>query len=145
MLLYLQRELGDLGGKQQIHHVKTKMTKNRRKSYLSCKKVNDFEAVLHDANGQELLAVVATVHHQGVDETLNDGALGLAETLGSITSSTVWKIASVLLADSDVILERDVRNADFVAAPTSEQLNIGLWLDWLGGHDHWGLIVFPTF
>ena len=40
----------------------------------------------NDAHSHELLSVVATVHHEGVGETLNDWALCLAETLDGVLS-----------------------------------------------------------
>ena len=52
----------------------------------------DLESVGNNADGQELLAVVAAVHHERVGETLDDGALGLAETLGGIAASSVRKV-----------------------------------------------------
>ncbi len=54
-----------------------------------------------NADSHELLSVVAAVHHEGVGETLNDWALGLAETLGSITTSGVGDVDWG--ADLDVI------------------------------------------
>lgn len=54
-----------------------------------------------NADSHELLSVVAAVHHERVGETLNDWALGLAETLGSITSSRVGDVD--WSADLDVI------------------------------------------
>lgn len=45
-----------------------------------------------NADSHELLAVVATVHHEGVGETLNDGAVGLAETLDGIATSGVGEV-----------------------------------------------------
>ena len=51
-------------------------------TYVSGQEVDDLEAMLDDPDCQELLAVVAAVHHEGVDESLDDGALGLAEPLG---------------------------------------------------------------
>jgi hypothetical protein len=45
--------------------------------------------VRNNANSHHLLAVVAAVHHERVGETLNDGAVGLAEALGSITTGRV--------------------------------------------------------
>lgn len=61
----------------------------------------NLESVGDNADGHELLSVVAAVHHQGVGETLNDWALGLAETLGSITSSGVRDVD--WSADLDVV------------------------------------------
>ena len=37
--------------------------------------MDDLEAVLDDADGHELLAVVVAVHHQRVHKALNNGAL----------------------------------------------------------------------
>ena len=44
--------------------------------------MNDLKAVLDNSHGEKLLAIVTTVHHQAVDQTLNNGALGLAKPLG---------------------------------------------------------------
>jgi hypothetical protein len=48
--------------------------------------------VSDNANSEELLSVVAAVHHQRVGETLDDGALSLAETLGSIATGRVREV-----------------------------------------------------
>jgi len=50
------------------------------------------ESVVDDANSHKLLSVVAAVHHQRVGETLDDGALGLTETLGGVTSGGMRKV-----------------------------------------------------
>ena len=50
---------------------------------------HDFERVSNDADSHELLSVVAAVHHKGVGETLNDGAIGLAEAFDGIASGRV--------------------------------------------------------
>lgn len=42
-----------------------------------------------DAHGHEFLAVVSAVHHQGVGQSLDDGALGLAEPLHRVSSRRV--------------------------------------------------------
>lgn len=68
--------------------------------------MDDLKAMLYDPDGHQLLAVVATVHHQGVDQPLDDGALSLAEALGGIPSTAVGKILGVLLLHGDVVLER---------------------------------------
>lgn len=72
--------------------------------YLSGQQVDDLKGMLDDAHGHQLLAVVAAVHHHGVGQTLHNGALSLAETLGSITSSRVWQVLGVLLLHGNVIL-----------------------------------------
>lgn len=72
--------------------------------YLSRQQVDDLKSVLDNADSHQLLAVVAAVHHHGVGQTLHNGALGLAETLGGITSSRVWQVLGVLLFHGNVIL-----------------------------------------
>ena len=52
----------------------------------------DFKSVGYNSHGHELLAVVAAVHHQGVGETLDDGALGFAETLYSVAAGGVGDV-----------------------------------------------------
>lgn len=66
--------------------------------------MDDFKGMLDDAHSHQLLAVVAAVHHHGVSQTLHNGALGLAETLGGITTSRVWQVLGVLLFHSNVVL-----------------------------------------
>ena len=48
---------------------------------LPSQQVDDLEAVLDDPDGEQLLAVVAAVHHEAVDQAFHHGALGLAEPL----------------------------------------------------------------
>jgi hypothetical protein len=55
----------------------------------------------NDAHSHELLAVVAAVHHEGVCQALDDGALGLAEALDGISTGGVWDVDG--LADLDVV------------------------------------------
>jgi len=45
--------------------------------------------VSNNADSHELLAVVAAVHHERVGKTLDDGALGLPESLDSISAGGV--------------------------------------------------------
>ena len=44
---------------------------------------------LDDSDGHEFLAVVATVHHERVNETLNDGALSLTEPFDLVSARGV--------------------------------------------------------
>ena len=106
--------------------------------------MDDLETVLHNSDSQQLLAVVPPVHHQAVHQTLHDGALGLAESLGSVSemenisksvkifhsikclpASGVGKKLGELLLDGDVVLEGHVRHLDVLAAPLPEQLDLG--------------------
>lgn len=59
-----------------------------------------------DANGQELLSVVASLHHKGVDQSLNDGHLSLLELLLGVTTSSVGKVDG--MADLDIVGEGDI-------------------------------------
>lgn len=67
--------------------------------------VNDLEGLLDDADRQLLLTVVSTLHHHRVDESLNDGAGGLSETLLLITASGVGQVHSGGVLEGDVILQ----------------------------------------
>ena len=49
----------------------------------------DFESVSNYSDSHELLAVITAIHHEGVGETLDDWAVGLAEALDSITPGRV--------------------------------------------------------
>lgn len=57
-----------------------------------CGRTYDLEGVGNNADSHELLSVVATVHHQGVGETLNDWAVGLSESLLRITTGGVGDV-----------------------------------------------------
>ena len=73
----------------------------------------DLESVSNDAHSHELLAVVAAVHHEGVGQTLDDGALSLAETLGGIAASGVREVDGV--TDLDVVaifMKKDLESAN---------------------------------
>ena len=59
---------------------------------LTSQQVDDLEAVLHDPHSQQLLAVVSSVHHQAVDQALHNWALGLAESLGSVSEQKYFKV-----------------------------------------------------
>ena len=77
------------------------MSEGLKVSAQSC--THDLEGVGDDADGHDLLSVVAAVHHEGVGETLNDGALGLAESLLGVTTSRVGEVDG--LTDLDVVAE----------------------------------------
>ena len=55
----------------------------------------------NDAHSHKLLSVVAAVHHEGVGETLDDGALRLSEPLDGISASRVRDVDGG--SDLDVI------------------------------------------
>lgn len=66
---------------------------------------HDLESVGNNADGHELLSVVAAVHHQRVGETLDDGALGLPEALDGIATGGVRDVDG--RPDLDVVAVRD--------------------------------------
>ena len=94
--------------------------------------VDDLERVCNDADGEELLSVVAALHHQAsrkgvrvckvyskyrqrntpVNQSLNDGHLRLLELLLGITASGVGEVDGV--TDLDVVGEGDVVHIDAV-------------------------------
>lgn len=74
-------------------------------THLSSQQVDDLKGMLDNAHSHQFLAVVATVHHHGVGQTLHDGTLGLAEAFGCVTSCRVWQVLGILLFHSNVILE----------------------------------------
>ena len=52
----------------------------------------NLESVRDNADSHELLSVVATVHHQGVRQSLDDWALCLAEALNSVAAGGVGDV-----------------------------------------------------
>ena len=72
--------------------------------YLSCQQVDDLEGVLDDADGHQLLAVVAAMHHETAHQALHNGALGLAETLHLVAACRVGQVLGILLLDGNVVL-----------------------------------------
>ena len=75
--------------------------------------MDDLEGVLDNADGHDLLTVVATVHHERVGQTLDNGALALAEALLVVALSSVVQVLLelILLVESQVVLEK-VRSAN---------------------------------
>lgn len=95
--------------------------------------------MLEDTDSLQLLTVVAARHHQGVGQTLHDRALSLAETLRSVTASSVGDIHR--LTDLDVVGKRDVRNLNTVIGPFVEELDLASVLKDAGGQLCEGLDV----
>jgi hypothetical protein len=95
--------------------------------------VDDLESVGNNADSHKLLSVVAAVHHQRVGETLNDGAVGLAEALDGIPTSGVRNVDR--RPDLDVVSQRDVPDLNILVAPAVEQLDAADLSDDLLGKD----------
>ena len=62
---------------------------------LTGQEMDDLETVLDNSDSQQLLAVVSSVHHQAVDQTLNNWALGLAESLGSVSKEVIINLIQI--------------------------------------------------
>merc|ERR1740123_2460312 len=104
---------------------------NNLERVLSSHEEDDLESVLHNPHSHQLLAVVPAVHHEGVAEPLNNGALSFTEPLGCVSSSRVGHVAGILLLHCNVILERHVRDRDILTAPLAEKHD--LWKLWKSG------------
>ena len=65
---------------------------------------HDFEGVGDDADGHELFTVVATVHHQRIGETLNDGTLCFSKALDRVATGGVGDVDGG--SDLDVVTGR---------------------------------------
>lgn len=92
--------------------------------YLSGEQVDDLKGVLDDSDGHKLLSVVASVHHQGVGETFDDWASGLAETADLEASSRMWKVLGGLLLNWNVVDKGDVGYIHALERPFSEESNL---------------------
>lgn len=66
--------------------------------------MDDLKSVFDDADGQQLLAVVASVHHHGVSYALHDGTLSLTETLGCVSAAGMREVFGIFLLHGNVIL-----------------------------------------
>jgi hypothetical protein len=80
------------------------INKNLNRVLIS-QKVNNLKSLLDNSDSELLLTVVSTLHHHRVDESLNNGALGLSETLLLVTASSVRQVNSSRILESDVILQ----------------------------------------
>jgi hypothetical protein len=67
--------------------------------------MNDFKSMFHNPHSHQLLSTVPPMHHEGVGESLNDGALRLPKALCSITSSRVGQVLGILFLHGNVILQ----------------------------------------
>lgn len=72
------------------------------------KEAHDFECMGDDTDSHELLAVIATIHHEGVRKTLDDRAVGFTEALNGITTSGVRDVDG--RAYLDVVTKRKVES-----------------------------------
>ena len=80
--------------------------------------------MLDNADGHDLLAVVAAVHHERAGHALHNRALRLLEALRLEAARRVGHELRKLGLDSDVVLERDVADGDVIVAPLVEELDL---------------------
>jgi hypothetical protein len=73
--------------------------------------------VVNNADRHELLSVVATVHHEGVGETLDDWALCLSESLLGISAGSVGDVDWG--ADLDVVADSKLAGVISQSSPSS--------------------------
>ena len=78
---------------------------------------HDFKGMRHDPNGHELLAVVATVHHQRVRHALDDRTLRFPEPLDGESAGRVGDVDGG--ADLDVVAGSKQKSAPLHANPFS--------------------------
>lgn len=76
-------------------------------SDLASEQVDDLKGVFHDADGQQFLAVVASVHHHGVSDALHNGTLSLTETLGCVSAAGMGEVFGIFLLHGNVILLKE--------------------------------------
>ena len=69
---------------------------NNLNGVVVSQQMNNLHSMLHDPNSHEFLAIVSTVHHERVRETLNNGAPHLAELLHQVLFGGVRNICGVL-------------------------------------------------
>ena len=123
----------------------------------NCGCTYDLEGVSNNPDSHELFTVVAAVHHEGVGETLDDRALGLAEALDGIATSGMGDVDGC--SDLDVVAvfvqlgqsfpfhfvyggpfrlhlrQGDIPDLDLIVAPLVEELGGANLSDNLLGED----------
>lgn len=62
---------------------------------------HNLKGVCNDSDSHQLLAVVATVHHESIRQALDDGALCFAELLGRVFAGRVWEVDWI--TDLDIV------------------------------------------
>ena len=83
---------------------KQQQQQQQKNSNLASEQVDDLQRVADDADRHQLLAVVAAVHHQRVDQALDNGARRLAEAARAVAACSVRHVHRVAVAHGDVVL-----------------------------------------
>ena len=88
------------------------------------KEAHDFECMGDDADSHELLAVVATIHHEGVGKALDNRAIGFTKALNGITTGGVrdvdWRAYLDIVTVRKVESVRDSTLQPFQATKADE-------------------------
>lgn len=94
--------------------------------------VDELEGLLHDSNRHLLLTAVTALHHQRVQETLNNRAVHFLETSLLVAPGSVRQV-NVGLDGLHVQVghERNVLGLDTLEGPSAEKLDLGGVLDLL--------------
>lgn len=88
--------------------------------------VDELESLLDDSDSHLLLSVVAALHHEGVKEALNNGAVHFLETSPLVAASGEGvENLSLNGLHVQVSHERDVLGLDALVGPLAEELNLG--------------------
>merc|ERR1719211_270158 len=56
---------------------------------LSSQQMYDLEGVFHNSHSHKLFSVISSVHHERINQPLNDWALGLAKALCCVTTTAM--------------------------------------------------------
>lgn len=88
--------------------------------------VDELESLSNNADSHLLLAAVATLHHEGVGEALNNGAVDFLETsLLIAASSEGHEDLGLDGLDVEVSHERDILALNALVGPATEELDLG--------------------
>ena len=83
--------------------------------------MDELEGLLHDSDSHLLLSTVSSLHHEGVEESLNDGAVHLLEASLLVATSGEGKVnVSLDSLDVQVSHQGDVLGLDTLESPSSE-------------------------
>jgi len=88
--------------------------------------VDELQSLLDDSDSELLLTVVSALHHEGVEETLDNGAVHLVEG-AALVSAGGEGVENLSLNGLHVQVshQRDVLRLDALVGPSSKELDFG--------------------
>ena len=88
--------------------------------------VDDVEGLADDPDSHDLLAGVAAVHHEVVNEPLNEWAVNLMEPLVLVPASGMWDHNLLLLVNRNVVNKGAIEflEINFAVGPLAEELYV---------------------